>query len=98
MSNSTGTAKRIPIEIESLMLKALPQRLREWLLYDAPANYDVVNLYKAWKAGWTEERLLHEVQGDARVLTMRTYGDLHPSLPWPKQEFAAGRNPYAETA
>ena len=74
----------------------MPQRLAEWLRYDAPANYDVVELYRALKTGMTAEALLDRLKGDARVMTARMWGHMHPSLPTAQHEFACGRNPYAQ--
>lgn len=89
-----GRYTSTPADIEDKIMKVLPKSVSDWLRYEAPANYDVVDLFKAHRAGMSEERLLEELKGNARVTTMRTYGDMHPQLPTAQYEFAMGRNPY----
>lgn len=97
MSTNTpnGRYTTTPHHIEDMIMKTLPKSITDWLRYEAPGNYDVVELFKAHRAGVSEERILEELRGDARVKTMRAYGDLHPQLPYAQQEFSRGRNPYA---
>lgn len=96
MSTNTpnGRYTSTPVHIEDQIMKVLPKSVADWLRYEAPSNYDVVELFKAQRAGMSEERMLEELKGDARVSTMRAYGDLHPQLPYAQQEFSKGRNPY----
>ena len=97
MSTNTPNGRLIatPAHIEDTIMKVLPKSVADWLRYEAPSNYDVVELFKAQRAGMSEERMLEELKGDARVSTMRAYGDMHPQLPTAQHEFAMGRNPYA---
>ena len=81
--------------LEDAIMALLPTSIASWLRYDAPCNFDVRDIYRAHAAGMSEERILESMKGEARVQTMRTYGDLHPQLPYAKREFDMGRNPYA---
>lgn len=96
-SNTCGRIVKTSVEIEDQIMKVLPKSVADWLRYEAPSNYDVVELFKAQRAGMSEERMLEELKGHARVSTMRAYGDMHPQLPTARHEFEMGRNPYSKT-
>lgn len=93
-SNTPG-ASMTSFMLEDAIMARLPVSIANWLRYDAPCNFDVRDIYRAHAAGMSEERILESMRGEARVQTMRTYGDLHPQLPYAKREFDMGRNPYA---
>lgn len=81
--------------LEDAIMALLPSSIASWLRYDAPCNFDVRDIYRAHLEGASEEHILESMKGEARVQTMRTYGDMHPQLPYAKREFDMGRNPYA---
>ena len=93
-SNTPG-ANMSPSALEDAIMVLLPASIANWLRYDAPCNFDVRDIYRAHAAGMSEERILESMKGEARVQTMRSYGDMHPQLPYAKREFDMGRNPYA---
>jgi len=94
-SNTPGGNVCTSLLLEDAIMALLPASIANWLRYDAPCNFDVRDIYQAHLQGASEERILESMKGEARVQTMRTYGDLHPQLPYAKHEFDMGRNPYA---
>jgi len=81
--------------LEDAMMASLPGAITDWLRYDAPCDFDVRKIYHSYLDGVPAEQILEDMRGEARVQTMRSYGDLHPQLPYAQREFAMGRNPYA---
>lgn len=94
-SSNTPGANTCTSALEDAIMALLPASIANWLRYDAPCNFDVRDIYRAHLQGASEERILESMKGEARVQTMRAYGDLHPQLPYAKRELDMGRNPYA---
>jgi len=73
------------IDEEARMMRELPEKVRNWLFYDAPANYDITEVHKMCKLGIDENTVLNALKSIGRRLTMKTYGGQHPSLAYAGQ-------------
>lgn len=55
--------------------------IAHWLRYEASANICLHSVALALASGLKPERVLEELKGEARVMTLRAYGDYHPQMP-----------------
>lgn len=96
--NITGHIIPMTRDLEDQIMAALPASLKNWVLYEAPSDYDVRGIYQVWREGMSEETILKTLNNTAQEKTRQTYGAMHPSLPHIRRQFAQGQNPYKDRA
>lgn len=86
MSNTKGKITKFSLEKEARILAKLyadpsTAPIAHYVEYEASANICLDQIVHALIANIKPDRILEELKGDARVMTLRSYGDLHPGMP-----------------
>lgn len=82
----TASFTNTTIDREARMMRELPESVRNWLLYDSPANYEISGVYELHQEGMSAAQILSALKSVSRSLTMKTYGSQHPSLAYAGQQ------------
>lgn len=74
----TGTRSHTSQEMEDRAMQVLPKPLTDWLRYEAAANYDIREIFRAWHNGVQVDRILSYLRGEQHKKTRYVYGPDHP--------------------
>lgn len=80
MSSNTisGDVSR-PVDVLDAILRVLPAEIKNFFLYEANSSYDMVDIFRAWRAGVPVERIMRDMRLNQRDSTVKTYGWTHPN-------------------